>query len=179
MTKTDEILLSRIKQDDYSSFNLLFFKHYASLCSFVTTIVADSTNAEDIVQDLFIKLWSDRKKIVVYKDTKHYLFRAAKNSALNFLRTEKNRKKAINRLEDADFPQETEDLAQEDFLQKLEQCIEQLPERSKEVLLLSRFEKLKHKEIAERLDISIKTIKNQLWKSLKYLKSCLEVKSAF
>ncbi len=173
MTKSDEILISKIKQDDYSGFNRLFFKYYASLCSYVATIVTDSSAAEDIVQDLFIKLWSDRKKIVIYKDIKHYLFRAAKNSAMNFLRAEKNRKRAMYNLEILKLPEETEDSNQEEFLQKLEECIDQLPERSKEVLLLSRFEGLKQKEIAEQLNISVKTIKNQLWKSLKYLKSCL------
>ncbi len=174
MAKTDEILISKIKQDDYSGFNLLFFKYYASLCTYVATIITDSTTAEDIVQDLFVKLWSDRKKIVIYKDIKHYLFRAAKNSAMNFLRAEKYRKKAMDNLEIPDFFEETEDSNQEEFLQKLEECIDKLPERSKQVLLLNRFEKLKQKEIGERLNISVKTIKNQLWKSLQYLKSCLQ-----
>jgi RNA polymerase sigma-70 factor, ECF subfamily len=176
MTKTDEILISIIKQDDYSGFNRLFFKYYSSLCSYVDTIITDSSGAEDIVQNLFIKLWSDRKKILINKDINSYLFRAAKNSAMNYLRAERNRKKAINNLEIINVQQEKEESNQEEFLQKLEECINQLPERSKEVLLMHRFEELRQKEIAERLNISIKTIKNQLWKSLRYLKSCLEEK---
>lgn len=179
MVTSNEILISRIEQDDYSSFNRLFIRYYASLCSYVTTIINDSSASEDIVQNLFIKLWSDRKKIAIYRNIEHYLFKAAKNSALNYLRSETNRKKTMEKLTVFDCPDETEYTTQEEFLQKLEECINQLPERSKEVLVLNRFEELKQKEIAEKLNISVKTIKNQIWKSLKYLKSCLDLKNSF
>ena len=70
-------------------------------------------------------------------------------------------------------------MEEEEFISFLDACIEALPERSREVFKLSRIDGLKQKEIAEKLDISIKTIKNQIWKSLQYLKSCLEAKDAF
>lgn len=174
MTETGNILNSGTKQNDYHCFNRLFVMYYASLCSYVTTIIDDSSASEDIVQNLFVKFWADRKKIAINKNIEHYLFKAAKNSALNYLRSEANRKKAIDKLAIIDSPDETGYAKREEFLQKLEKCINQLPERSKEVFLLSRFEKLKQKEIAEKLNISVKTIKNQIWKSLKYLKSCME-----
>ena len=178
MPEINKILITRIKQDDYQSFNHLFFKYYASLCSYITTIIEDSSASEDIVQNLFVKFWSDRKKIAIHTNIEHYLFKAAKNGALNYLRSETNRKKAMEKLAIMDCPKIEECSTQEEFLQKLEECINQLPERSKEVFLLSRFEELKQKEIAEKLNISVKTIKNQIWKSLKYLKSCMEFKNA-
>jgi len=178
MTETNKILIAKIKQNDYQVFNHLFFKYYASLCSYVTTIVEDSSVSEDIVQNLFVKFWSDRKKIIIHTNIEHYLFKAAKNGAFNYLRSEANRKKAIKKLEITDCLEVEECLTQEEFLYKLEECINQLPERSKEVFLLSRYEELKQKEIAEKLNISVKTIKNQIWKSLKYLKSCLDLKNA-
>ncbi len=178
MNKTNKILITKIKQGDKHEFNRLFFRYYASLCSYVTTIIEDSSVSEDIVQNLFVKFWSDRSKIAIHTNLEHYLFKAAKNGALNHLRSETNRKKALDKLDIMDCPEIEECSTQEEFLQKLEECINQLPERSKEVFRLSRFEELKQKEIAEKLNISIKTIKNQIWKSLKYLKSCMEFKNA-
>jgi RNA polymerase sigma-70 factor (ECF subfamily) len=178
MAEANKILLSKIKQSDYQSFNYLFFKYYTSLCSYVTTIITDSSPSEDIVQNLFIMLWSNRKKLTINENIERYLFKAAKNGALNYLRTESNRKKAMERLALVESIDDSESYTQEDFLRKLEECINQLPERSKEVFILSRYRELKQKEIAEMLNISVKTIKNQLWKSLKYLKSCVELKTA-
>lgn len=162
--------------DDYQYFNHLFFTYYAALCSYVDTIIGDSASSEDIVQNLFVNFWSNRNSIIIHKNIQHYLFKAAKNAAFNYLRSEKNRKKVIENLLFNDSSEIEEYLVEEEFLQKLEECINQLPERAKEVFLLSRFEELKQKEIAEKLNISVKTIKNQIWKSLKYLKSCLESK---
>lgn len=178
MTETNKIFIEKVKQNDYQDFNRLFFKYYASLCSYVTAIIEDSSDSEDIVQNLFVKFWSDRNKIAIHTNIEHYLFKSAKNSALNYLRSETNRKKAMDKLEIMDCPEIEECSSREEYLQKLEECINQLPERSKEVFLLSRFEELKQKEIADKLNISVKTIKNQIWKSLKYLKSCLELKNA-
>ncbi len=177
MDNVKEILVSSIKQGDYQSFNRLFFKYYASLCSYVSSIIDDSLASEDIVQNLFVKFWSDRKKITIHKNIENYLFKAAKHGAFNYLRSETTRKKAMEKVVLMDFPDE-EYSKQEEFLLKLEECIEQLPERSKEVFLLHRFEGLKQKEISEKLNTSVKTIKNQVWKSLKYLRSCMDVKNA-
>ncbi|QGY43323.1 RNA polymerase sigma-70 factor [Maribellus comscasis] len=176
MTDANKILVSRIKQGDYQSFNRLFFQYYRSLCSYVSSIIDDSSAAEDIVQNLFVKFWTDRKKITIHKNIESYLFKAAKHGAFNYLRSETNRKNAMEKMSLMDFSDE-EYSTQEEFLQKLEECINQLPERSKEVFLLHRYEGLKQKEIAGKLNISVKTIKNQVWKSLKYLKSCMDIKS--
>ncbi len=179
MAGTGKILNPGVKQNDYQNFNHLFFKHYAPLCSYVAAIIDDPSASEDIVQNLFVKFWTDREKISVHSNIEHYLFRAAKNSALNHLRSETNRKKTMDKLAALGCFNETGHNEREDFLQELEKCINQLPGRSKEVLLLNRFEGLKQKEIAEKLNISVQTIKNQIWKSLKYLKSCMETKNVF
>lgn len=176
MNKSDKILVDGFKKGDYSSFNELFYRYYSGLCAYVDSIVQDSATSEDLVQTLFYKLWANRYKIGIQKNISQYLYRSAKNSALNYLKSESGKKNVCLNSNLIDEPcDEEEFLRKETFYRKLEECIEQLPERSKAVLLKSRFEGLKQKEIADLFNISIKTIKNHIWKSLRFLKSCVEL----
>ena len=175
MYNTDDIF-SGIRHSDYNSFNHLFFCYYGRLCNYVTEIVKDDFASEDIVQDLFIKLWTNREKIEVQENIAGYLFKSSKNAALNYLRSEKCKKNAFEKISINASQLTDYDIEHEEFLSALDKCINQLPARSKEVFLLHRFEGLKQKEISERLNISVKTIKNQIWKSLQFLKSCIELK---
>lgn len=173
MNFADDIFIS-IRQGDYGSFNRLFFNYYGRLCTYVTEITKDNSVSEDIVQELFIKLWTNRENIEVRENITGYLFKSSRNAALNYLRCEKSKKNAIEKIP-FDIPQlEDDDLEHDKILSALEKCINQLPARSKEVFLLHRFEGLKQKEISEKLNISVKTIKNQIWKSMQFLKSCVE-----
>jgi len=175
LKNTDYIFLGII-QSDYGSFNQLFFCYYGRLCAYVTEIIKDDFASEDIVQDLFIKLWTDRKKIEVKENIAGYLFKSSKNAALNYLRSEKCKKNAVERITINKSQLTDYDIEHEEFLSALDKCINQLPARSKEVFLLHRFEGLKQKEISEKMNISVQTIKNQIWKSLQFLKSCVELK---
>ena len=172
---TDQIFLG-IRQGDYGSFNRLFLSYYSRLCSYVTKITKDDVASEDIVQELFIKLWTNREKFEVRDNIVNYLFKSSKNSALNYLRSEKNKRNAVAKIpvDASELPDENTE--QDEFLSALDKCINQLPARSKEVFLLHRFEGLKQKDISEKLHISVKTIKNQIWKSMQFLKSCIERK---
>ncbi len=177
MKYTDDILI-RIKHGDYGYFNRLFLCYYGRLCAYVTEIIADDFAAEDIVQELFIKLWTNREKIEIRENIASYLFKSSKNAALNYLRNEKNKKNALERIPVDISLSEGDNSEHDKFLWSLDKCINQLPARSKEVFLLHRFEGLKQKEIALKLNISVQTIKNQIWKSLQFLRSCVELKEA-
>lgn len=179
MQVSDEILFSGIKKDDYASFNQLFARYYSRLCAYVLSQIQNSNSAEDIVQELFIRIWTHRRRIEIKENISGYLYRAAKNSALNYLRSEKNRTKLLQYFPEGQIQNDEMLLEQIEFSHFLQQCIDELPERSKEVFMKSRIDGLKHQEIAEQSGTSVKTIKNQLWKSLQYLKSCLERKDAF
>ena len=179
MEITDEILIAGIKKNDYTSYNQLFVRYYSRLCTFVFRIVQNETASEDVVQELFIRLWIQREKLDIKDSISGYLYRASKNAALNFLRSEHNRLKNLQNIPASEWITDESYIEQVELTAVLHQCIGQLPARSREVFLLSRFDGLKQKEIAGKLDISVKTIKNQIWKSLLYLKSCLELKSAF
>ena len=167
-----------VKNGDYLAYNQLFIRYYGRLCGFVIEFTKSETSAEDVVQELFIKLWTDRKRIIVREKVAAYLFRASRNAALNYLRSEKNRQKAMDGLGFEETYPDDNPIEFEEFLDQLKACVDELPERSKEVFVLSRLEGFKHKEIAEKLDISVKTIKNQIWKSLQYLRTCLLDKKA-
>jgi RNA polymerase sigma-70 factor (ECF subfamily) len=172
---SDEQLFVNIKQDDYSSYNQLFVRYYSHLCLFVNGMINNKSESEDIVQELFIKLWTDRKKLDIQNTISSYIYMVAKNMTLNYIRSETNRKAAIDNMAEQ-YLQEYDANDDGEFSLVLEECINQLPARCKEVILLHHVQDYKHKEIAESLNISIKTIKNQIWMSLRRLRSCLELK---
>jgi RNA polymerase sigma-70 factor (ECF subfamily) len=165
--------------DDHAGFKIMFNRYYSRLCAYVFTITSDYSASEDIVQELFIRFWNDRQKIVIGDSILAYLFRASRNSALNYIRGKANRERSQQNITFQEAIIDRDFLEEEEFISFLDECIEALPERSRQVFKLSRIDGLKQKEIAEKLNISVKTIKNQIWKSLQYLKSCLEAKDAF
>ncbi len=173
---TDEILIAAIKEDDYASYNRLFVRYYGRLCQYVYGWLENKEDSEDIIQDLFLRLWSGRKKIEVNENVSGYLFKMAKNMSLNHIRAAKNYRMLLEKQSNMPDYYEEDLLESDEFRIALYDCIERLPERSREVFMLHRVNGLKQKEISEKLSISIKTIKNQIWMSLQKLKKCLEIK---
>lgn len=179
MTATDDQLLIRIRNNDYTGFNQLFHRYYGRLCQFAAHYVSDRETAEDLVQDLFMRLWADRKKLIIRERLSSYLFKATRNACLNQIRADKSRRELPGRIGHPDFAEQREWLEEEEFISYLNDCINQLPERSRQVFIMSRIEEQKLDEITEKLGVSVKTIKNQLWKSMQFLKSCMELKRVF
>ncbi len=173
---TDEKLIVAIGNDDYTSYNKLFVRYYSRLCCYVYRLLGEKEDAEDVVQDLFLTLWNNRKKIAIGENVSGYLYKMARNLALNHIRTRSNYKTVLENREEQLSYYEENPLETEEFRMALYNCINLLPGRCKEVLLLHRVKGLKQKEIADQLSISVKTIKNQIWASLQRLKKCLEVK---
>lgn len=175
--ESDAKLATAIRQGDYISYNTLFIRYYNKLCQFVYRMISDRQDSEDIVQELFLNLWDNRKKIIIEGNVSAYLHRMAKNLTLNYIRKSMHYNNVtIEKQTDIPIPYEDSKLETDELHNALYDCINQLPGRCKEVLLLHRVKGLKQKEIAEKLNISVKTIKNQIWISLQKLKSCLELK---
>ena len=175
--RTDDLeIFQRIKCGDYHSFSILFHKYYERLCVYVFEVTGNYHAAKDITQDVFIKLWNGRESLEITGKVNAYLFRACRNSALNYLRQEANQQKLLQKMEAINRVENNDWLEEQEFTAFVEGCIDKLPERSKEVFKLSRFEGLKQKEISQKLGISVKTIKDQIWKSLQYLRTCLQEK---
>lgn len=177
---SDEELMVNIKGNSYTSYNSLFIRHYICLCKYVYSIILNKEETEDIVQELFLKLWKNRTKIKITDNATGYLYRMAKNSTLNYIRDSKRYVEVNDScLDIVSNNNEFEEFEIMEYKNALYECIDQLPARCKEVLILHRVEQMKQKEISEKLGISVKTIKNQLWASLQRLKKCLEKKDLF
>ena len=173
---TDFQLLSAINTGDYNAFRVLFERYYSPLCNFAFRFLKDDYIAEDIVQEVFTKIWEDRRVIKVTESVRSYLYMAVKNKSLNKIKSESVRQEHTNRFYEIENIQvDAFVLEQEEFRNYLFQCIEKLPPRCKEVFTKSRFEEMKQEKIATSLNISLKTVKAQVGKALRLIRSCLQI----
>jgi RNA polymerase sigma-70 factor (ECF subfamily) len=163
---------SGAQQDDVT-FEVLFKTHYKALHAYAMVILKDEDDAEEIVQQLFLKFWEKRTLLTVQTSLKAYLYKCVYHDSLNFLKHQKVKTKyqdltqhsmdnaytpAVNRLELSEL-QEQINLALND-----------LPEQCRTIFQMSRFEELKYREIADELGLSIKTVENQMGKALRIMR---------
>jgi RNA polymerase sigma-70 factor (ECF subfamily) len=168
-------VFEKIRSGDYKAFKLLFESYYDILCNFSLKFVDESYVADDVVQEVFINIWEKRKTLEISGSVKSYLYTAVKNRCLNRLKADKSRKLNTDYFfAQGDKVVDHSEIEQEEFRDHLFSCIEKLPPRCKEVFIRSRFDDLKQEKIAELLDITLKTVKAQIGKALKLLKTCLQ-----
>jgi RNA polymerase sigma-70 factor (ECF subfamily) len=162
-----------IASGDRAAFEALFRLHYRPLCAFAVGYLKDMDPAEDLVQDLFFRLWLDREKLSITTSLKAYLYTSVRNRCLNALKVG-GRVRALN--EEVDDRLQEEERSEDEHMDRIarvQAAIESLPEERRKVFKLSRYEGLKYHEIAERLGISAKTVENQMGKALKTLREDL------
>lgn len=172
----DFALLERLKKEDAAAFRTLFDNYYKYLVVTAHNILGDSETARDLAQDVLAELWNKRDQLQIQSSLKSYLRRAVVNKTLNYI---KSRRLDFNEPERSPNPpsepaQADQLLEKEDLQALINQTIEQLPEKCRLVFTLCRLEGLSHKEIAKKLNISTKTIENQMTKSLKALRQALQ-----
>lgn len=160
-----------------ATFESLFKEHHRTLCELAYNIVNDKDAAKDIVQDVFFKLWKNRNEVEFKDQIKHYLFRATSHTALNYLRFNKK----IFRIADTTLLENslvaspgTESIGYKELELRVRHAIEKLPARCKAIYVLSRHEGLKYQEIAETLNLSLKTVENQMGLALQRLRDELK-----
>lgn len=173
---TDTELISLLRADDERAVDFLFREHYEYLCAAVYRVLPRADTVEDLVQEVFFELWRKRHKLQINTSFRAYLRKAAVNKTLNYIRDQ--RLKTID-VEKAPEPasrltEVTEALEGRELQQKIDEAIDELPERCRMVFVLSRFEEKSYKEIAAELDISVKTVENQISKALKHLRKALD-----
>ncbi len=182
MNQTEEKkLFERIKNGDEKAFELLFYKYYGHLCVYAAKIISDETSAEEIVQDLFVKLWEKRQQLLIETSINNYLFRSVKNLCFNYIQHNKTKiQHAKNVLSETESNFSDDDSYPEiDLALRIEESINSLPGKRKEIFRLSRQEGLKYHEIAEKLNISIKTVETQMSLAIKSLREKLKKYNTF
>ena len=172
----DKELYLKLKEGDEGAFNALFRKYYSAMCHFANQFLHDRELAEEIVQDMFVKIWEKRAVLNIESSVKQYLFRSIRNHCLNQIQHEKIKKQYADKvLESAHQEINAEQYYLEvDLISRIEKSIESLPPKRKEIFRLSREQGLKYKEIADTLDISVKTVEAQMGLALKYLRDDLK-----
>ncbi|MBK9148311.1 MAG: RNA polymerase sigma-70 factor [Flavobacteriales bacterium] len=163
-----------IAASDRTAFEALFRLHYRALCAFASGYLKDADKAEDLVQDLFFRLWLDREKVQVTTSVKAYLYASVRNRCLNAMKSGA-KLRALN--EDVDDRLEELERTEDEHTERIarvQAAIESLPEERRKVFKLSRYEGLKYHEIAARMGISVKTVENQMGSALKTLRSELK-----
>ncbi|HUX58735.1 MAG TPA: RNA polymerase sigma-70 factor [Bacteroidales bacterium] len=169
----DQLAL-RIKLGDELAFEILFHRYFIRLCSFANKFLNDPDQAQEIVQESFVKIWENRKDIDPEDSLKSYLFQIVKNLSLNKLRRKKVESKYIEiyklvYIERQEFSAE-ESLLSKELEENIANAIKKLPAKCRIVFELSRIEGLKYREIADNLHISVKTVESQMSKALRFLR---------
>ncbi len=171
----DQEILSKIADGDQSSFDTLFRKYHRYLVTISFSYTKDLNISRDLSQEVFLDLWNRRKVIKITSSLKSFLRRAVINQSMTAMKSKKHassiedQKLAIAASDDSSSAVEYSELQD-----KIKEIVDHLPERCQEIFKLSRFENKSHKEIAAMLDISTKTIENQMTKALRTLRQGLK-----
>lgn len=173
MEVTENVLISRLKERQEAAFEEVFKANYKSLHAYSFTIIGDTSAAEEIVQNVFYKLWDRSDSLSIEGSLRAYLYRAVHNESLNYIKHLKVRQQhqmyIVRRMD-----QSTENASRKIQLKELEKRVQDalndLPEQCRTIFQLSRFEELRYREIADRLNISVKTVENQMGKALKLMR---------
>lgn len=166
---SDKELWLRIHEnDDVKAMEALFKLHYNSLCRFAHRLLQSETAAEDVVQNTMVQLWDRRTSIKIETSVKAYMFRAVHNASLNMLKREQR----LSYLDES--PNEhllgtklPDDQKLSEVQKRIAEAIASLPDKCRMVFLLSREKELKYHEIADAMEISVKTVENHMNKALK------------
>jgi len=174
--ETDPQLFTRLRAGESGALDELFRRYYVDLCRISLRFVNNEQEAEDIIQELFVSIWEKRSsQREDLEAVGAYLRRAARNRSLNYLRD-----RSRIPVDDGEVPVTIDSgyladdaLNQEELRNHIHRAIDALPERCRLVFVMSKLEDMPHKEIAEALDISPKTVENQMTRAYRYLRDWL------
>lgn len=165
--------ISAISRGDESAFNEFFNHYHPRLYGYALTMIQSHNPSEEVVSDVFIKVWTGRKRLSSIENVNHYMFRAVKNQALNYLEKRKLGTVDLDQVKDneiGDFIQPDLSVLNRELADQIQSAIESLPPRSKLIFGLIRIDGMKYKEVAEHLDLSVKTVENQMTIAIKKLR---------
>ena len=175
MEMAQETAIQYIPVED-ASFEALFKSNFRRLFAYALTLLRDDSHAEEIVQNVFYKIWEKKGKIDIQTSVTAYLYRSVYNDCLNYLKHKKVRAAyslhtSLAQKNESDNA--TSKVQLRELNEKLDAALSELPEQCRTIFQMSRFEELKYQEIASRLGISVKTVENQMGKALRILRTKL------
>lgn len=176
MDLPDSTINVMLAKKDSSVFEQVFKTYFKNLHAYACTILKDEDEAEEMVQQVFFKLWERAENLSFTGSIAAYLYRAVHNESMNYLRHQKV--KSTHQLQVAySSRNQSENVSGKMISKELEKqfqsALAELPEQCRTIFQLSRFEEMKYREIAEKLSISIKTVENQMGKALKIMRAKL------
>ena len=170
-------LLHGLKNGDEQAYKHLFYLYYANLVVYANTFLKNGGAAEDVIQEFFIAFWYEKKHNHVTSDLEGYLYRSVRNLCLNYLRDDKRRMAKFSDYvveETEDFRFSLEEMEEREEIQK---AINLLPEQCRLIFTLCCLENMKYQEVADKLGISINTVRTQMTRAFKSLRDTLSGKT--
>ena len=177
INSTDQSILALLRADDERAMERIFEEYYSYLVTTAYHVLMDQHQAKDLVQDVLFHFWSKKETLTIESGLKSYLRRSVVNRSIDQIR----RKKRFGVAEEiTDYNQASTDVSTQEMMETSDlegaimAAVNSLPERCKLIFSLSRFEDMSHQQIADQLDISKKTIENQMTKALKTIRKAIQ-----
>jgi RNA polymerase sigma-70 factor (ECF subfamily) len=176
MELENESIGTLLAQKDETAFEQVFKTHFKRLHAYAFTILRDEVEAEEMVQQVFFKLWERNENLSLTGPVSAYLYRAVHNESLNYIKRQKVRSNhqlhvAYSMKNEVEHPEKK--VMAGELEKKIHTALNELPEQCRTIFQMSRFDELKYREIADKLGISVKTVENQMGKALKLLREKL------
>lgn len=169
--------MQQLQSGSESAFEMIFKTYYQPLCRYAFSFLSDKEQAEEVVQSAYLLFWEKRSQLDIQTSLKAYLYRMVRNSCLNTIKHEKVKQQHVaHQLAVADVAYESvsQKVHASELEIKIAEAMKALPEQCRLVFQLSRFEELKYQEIADQLQISVKTVENHMGKALRIMREQLK-----
>jgi len=173
-------LIDLLKKDDENAFSEIYSRYADSLAGFASSRFFEPEDSRDIIHDVFVKLWQERMQLKVDRNLKAYLFKLTRDRIVDEIRKNITRRAYAAMLDSLAVRYEAtieQKIAAKEIARTIETSLDELSPRVKEIYLLSREENLSITEIADKLQLSEQTVKNQLSTALKHLRTSLAMVS--
>ncbi|GAB4247150.1 MAG: RNA polymerase sigma-70 factor [Ekhidna sp.] len=173
----DLLLFDQVKRGDLSSYEVIFKRYYKELHRFAFSYVRESSIAEEMVQEVYLYIWEKRAQIEIQTTLKTYLYSAVKNKCLNYIKLELPKQQSMGDLSEVmlSVSEGRKDEGENEQLKRyIKNAVDALPTKCRTIFMLSRNAGMTYEEIAEELDLSKKTVENQMGIALKKLRESLE-----
>jgi RNA polymerase sigma-70 factor (family 1) len=174
---SEQEYITGLHTGDEVVFETVFKDYYERLCNYANSMIYDMDEAEEMVQNTYLTLWEKRENIDIHTSVKSYLYKAVYNNCMNWM---KHYKVRLEHSEDSKYQTESfvddpsQQLLSEELERQINIAINDMPNQCRTVFKLSRFENLTYSEIAEQLNLSVKTVENHMAKALKLLREKLK-----